>query len=843
MEQAFSEMEGKLKDFLEEAKDPEADMGLLLSFTPLVEEILKEDQGYCLVAEEARIQAKKDESFNNWLMMGVGALAAIPCFISGPIGASVCLAGGMGIGIWGYEESRVAREESLGRALTGSQFETISGLSDRERELFLAKLFLPLGAWGTTAVPARAASKMISKTVAKTVKRDGVRIGNKDSMGVFSVKSLADRKQLGERSLGRSLSQKEAETLERAHRVGLEQRGKDGTPARIGNYTEAQLREKNRILKQAGFSKVERRKLIEDGIVGQNSSTGIENYQETLVRLAKSSLGIDNLSSQQMKALENYHSVVRGQMGKDGTPASVGNYTVGQIRKIVRFLEKEFSPEQVRTLIEEGVVEVNRIDAVVHNKKVLKSLTEGKVDFVFQDYSNPLKINRLLEATDNGVLIEVERVASGQFKKSKVFISNKTRYRPAKDNDLYPAEALDPRTMIRILERTDSGFVVDMGKDGNAFFSFEKAIERGLLPKNPTARDYRELEEVLNNYMSGKFDQIPALKDIVQKKGDTFTVIDRKMYSKFRGKLRNSLIGAEVFFESANPEVEAIFLAAKSTRKRIDSDDLILPPSTNKKIQLEKQGFAPDYTAGIDQMNEWVAVRRQLQELKANPYKTHIKYFEDQVPDHIAHIRKGLKDNYSPSSISSGSKLEDQLRRLEILEEEAKKAILDEKVTYKWWLEFNERLSQLMSGEGAVLSKAGVFRIRNQIKQFPLKIIIPTTEAELGIMTFNKAGIEGIYPAGLINKPAAEADGIGYSANGFFLHDFEHAEFVGNQHFLMHSVSHRLFHKRLLRNIENLPPDKRKRAEAVYFTTTHEMMDINLSSLRDDLQKQVTPQR
>ena len=167
LDQAFSEIEEKLKDFLEDAKDPEADMGLLLSFTPLVEEILKEDQGYCLVAEEARIQAESDESFNNWLMMGVGALAAIPCFISGPIGASACLAGGMGFGIWAYTEANVAREESLGRALTGKQFETIAGLSDREREVFLAKLFLPLGAWGTTAVPARAASKAITGMVKK----------------------------------------------------------------------------------------------------------------------------------------------------------------------------------------------------------------------------------------------------------------------------------------------------------------------------------------------------------------------------------------------------------------------------------------------------------------------------------------------------------------------------------------------------------------------------------------------------------------------------------------------------------------------------------------------------
>lgn len=71
-------------------------------------------------------------------------------------------------------------------------------------------------------------------------------------------------------------------------------------------------------------------------------STGIESYQETLERLAKFCLGTDKLSPQQMEALETYHHVVQGEVGKDGTLAKAGNYKVGQIRKIVRFLEKNF---------------------------------------------------------------------------------------------------------------------------------------------------------------------------------------------------------------------------------------------------------------------------------------------------------------------------------------------------------------------------------------------------------------------------------------------------------------------------------------------------------------------
>ncbi len=49
--------------------------------------------------------------------------------------------------------------------------------------------------------------------------------------------------------------------------------GRDGTPARVGNYTDAQLRQKAEILRSAGFTPEERRVLIERGIVGEPDSS------------------------------------------------------------------------------------------------------------------------------------------------------------------------------------------------------------------------------------------------------------------------------------------------------------------------------------------------------------------------------------------------------------------------------------------------------------------------------------------------------------------------------------------------------------------------------------------
>ena len=403
LDEAFTKMEENLKDLLKEARDLESDEGLFLSFKPLVEELLREDKGYCLVAEKARIKAEKNESFKNWKMLGAGVLATAPCFIAGPVGASICLTTGVGLGVVGYKEAQSATKKSLGRVLMGKQFETMAGLNEKEKEEFLAKLFLPLGAWGTTAVPARAASG----AVAKVVKRAKTQTGKRTEL---PQKSLAERRQLGEKSLERRLNQKETEALERAHHVGMGEKGKDGTSARIGNYTQAQLREKNKILKQAGFSKIEREKLIKDGVVGNKTmeaqatidkpqrvdksrtadqrQANREFWQRAEERKAQKLYEIEKqydikfevveyngpplrfideekasvslgktLNEEQLSAIEDAHLSGWGKKGKDGTPARIGNYTEAQLREKARILKVAgFSKAEIRKLMEDGVV-------------------------------------------------------------------------------------------------------------------------------------------------------------------------------------------------------------------------------------------------------------------------------------------------------------------------------------------------------------------------------------------------------------------------------------------------------------------------------------------------------
>ena len=732
MDQAFSKYMGHLDDLLKKVEDKNVDMALLLSFGPLVEGLLKDNEGYCLAAEGARLKSERDESLKMWGLVAAGVVAAVPCFMTA---GAVCLGLGVLVGAIGYKEAKGVAKETLERFLTGREFETVASLSEKDSAAFWELMLLPLAAWGTTAGTA------------------------------LTIKNLFKK--------------------------GASAQGK----------------------KSASAGDDIARASTRSGSTASSTPTGIESYQDTLGRLTKASLGTDNLSPQQMKALENYYSVVRGEMGKDGTFARAGNYTVGQTRRIIRFLEKEFSPKQVRTLIEDGVVEINRIDPKVNKRKVLKSLSEGKAVFINNTYvnqtgpySHTVKIRKILEKMNNGLLVETERIdpESGQLLKEKRFVSTKKDY----DNDI-----------AKISEKTDSGFVIDMKNGDNVFFSFEKAIENSLLPKNPTVQDYLELEKKLMANLSS----------------DGYSFKD--------SRIKESLITEEPFrflnSSLRNPEMEAVFLAAKSNRRKINSSDLNLPPSTNMEPQLAEQSYKANYTGGIDQVTEWAIVRKRLQELNANPQTTHIEYFADQIPDHIAHIRKGLEKNYSPSDVSHSSKL-DQLKKLENLEKEAREATSEESVTYHWWLEFNAKLTRLMSGANVERNASeDDLLFRSALSDFPLRIIMPTTKAEQGIMALNRAGSEGVYPAGLVDQPNAKADGIEYSANGFFEHDIGHSVLSSNSNYSNYVAGHRLFYKRLLKNMENLPPEKRKKAEAIYFLMTHENQTGKNISYSDSTPQQV----
>ena len=273
-------------------------------------------------------------------------------------------------------------------------------------------------------------------------------------------------------------------------------------------------------------------------------------------------------------------------------------------------------------------------------------------------------------------------------------------------------------------------------------------------------------------------------------------------------KRQNFSIGRGSFgIEQIHSEFEVLFEVAQSQRRIITSEDLGIPPSTNEEAELEKQEYISADIKGFDDSNEWAFVRRRLQELKTNPYITHVKYFADYIEDHFKHMKKGIG---FPISIKQWK----QLKKLKELKKEAKRAIANEKVTYKWWIEFNEKLAGILSNTEKTVSNK--FQKGLIISLFPLKMAIPTKKDSLGIMTFNRAGTEEVYPLGLINNRFREEDPY-----WFIDHDEFHT-FAQLRKDLSPCAGCILFRKKILEVIRSMPLEKRKKAEWAYFYMDHE---------------------
>ena len=268
MDQAFSKMTNELKNSLKKIEDKDVDTGTLLAFKPLVEGLLKESKGgYCLIAERARQRAEKEESLKKVGLLALGVLSAVPCFVAGPVGSLACLGAGLGAGLTGYAVAKAHLKDSLGRALTGKEYERMADLAERDKEKFWELILLPTAGFGTTAGAIKGAKELTKK------------MGHGRGGAGFS----GDSRTLAQQSLNRNLNDKELLAIEKAHLVGLGKKGKDGGLARKGYYTQAQLKEKRNILTQAGFSKAEIRTLMEKGVVGFDLRTLSKEQVQELI--------------------------------------------------------------------------------------------------------------------------------------------------------------------------------------------------------------------------------------------------------------------------------------------------------------------------------------------------------------------------------------------------------------------------------------------------------------------------------------------------------------------------------------------------------------------------------
>ena len=185
---------------------------------------------------------------------------------------------------------------------------------------------------------------------------------------------------------GKSIGVRRQAALVEAHRVGLGEKGKDGTLAGIGNYTEAQLREKNRILKDAGFTPEEIRKLMEEGVVGKKftkEAVAALGYQKPLTQAQLQELGdsVKHLNLGQLRSLgENVKYLTKDQLQALGSKIQYMN-----LQDLQALGEKvqHLTPAQLKSIgVTIAVLTKDQIQALGKQLKLLEDTQIRHPDFI-----------------------------------------------------------------------------------------------------------------------------------------------------------------------------------------------------------------------------------------------------------------------------------------------------------------------------------------------------------------------------------------------------------------------------------------------------------------------------
>ena len=195
---------------------------------------------------------------------------------------------------------------------------------------------------------------------------------------------------------------------------------------------------------------------------------------------------------------------------------------------------------------------------------------------------------------------------------------------------------------------------------------------------------------------------------------------------------------------------------------------------------------------------------------------------------------------------------ENTRRKLEILKmfiEEARVRRESGRVGYRWWVNFNYRLSVLISVEKSG-TNPGLLHEKDWISDsgleahyagsdtwplyfnpsglncFPEVTLCPIKNGKFGYFTFNRIATTRVYPLGLVNKNTI-VDGRRTNPQHFFEHDELHIR-------LSDQTMRRLernglleekvipFHRAFLQKMDTLSLSERRYAEWVYFVLLHE---------------------
>ena len=275
--------------------------------------------------------------------------------------------------------------------------------------------------------------------------------------------------------------------------------------------------------------------------------------------------------------------------------------------------------------------------------------------------------------------------------------------------------------------------------------------------------------------------------------------------------------------------------------------------------QMRYKGYNKSYVRGFDHIRSSLSLvqtlrKRFLNNRFINPYTTHIPWFANLIDTHIRSIEISIASQNSPDKT-------ERLKLLNLLKAEAKSYKMAEMVTYQWWLNFNLRLSILVTprehrnksrlldiiedtGElikkgrleilylESIYNKHSVSKEMNEdndlnllfrlINAFPEKIMIPIVY-DLGIISINTTYGTGVSFIRLKSDPTDIKGNLMYP-DDIFIYDVHN--YIANKNIDNKS---QLFHPYFQRKLRTLTIPEREAVEYIYFQLNYE--DFSFSEI------------
>lgn len=305
---------------------------------------------------------------------------------------------------------------------------------------------------------------------------------------------------------------------------------------------------------------------------------------------------------------------------------------------------------------------------------------------------------------------------------------------------------------------------------------------------------------------------------------------------------------------------------------------LVLPNTALIETEkgMREQGYSEVYIAGLDVVKRNLRLAKALRHVIIHPWTDHIPAFVPMIDEHIHFIEEGIR-------LYQSSDREHRLNQLQVFKAEAEMVKDLERVTYRWYLNFNYRLSILatpqehrrwfIKDEDWITNEAleaffnntprdklkGSLHLGHLLDLFPDLIVLPTS-SDLGVISLNRTVQTGISLLGLVNQPVFVEGRLVYPQT-FWEHDVDHTKYMNQDLDLYHlyhgdkdfqdtdgigpfqeenaaNANFTIFHNELIyHRMGGFPRPLRKRVEFIYFQVTHEkpyLMDYIVRFRLDD---------